>query len=172
MCLSVLPSYMSVHHVYTWCSRRPEEGIGSLGTGVTDGWEPPRGHWEVNLHRLEEQPVIALNRRTISPAPWNRRSKTRPRCCHSPFVLSLVRMVLNVPWSPVESGWQGRELAGGLWGDQGSVLWYALQSLEGFLCPKGKGKEGGAKEKPSVLETWVHIWVKYWLCAPQDSPGT
>lgn len=152
MCLSVLPSYRSVHHVYTWCSRRLEEGIGSMGTGVTDGWEPPHGHWEVNLHRLEEQPVIALDRGAISPAPWNRSSKTSPGCCYSPFVLSQVRMVvLKVPWSPVESGWQGRVGAGGPWGDQGSVLWCALQSLEGFLCPKGKGKEGGAKARPSLF---------------------
>lgn len=30
---------MSVYHVCSWCPQRPEKGIGSLGTGVTNDWE-------------------------------------------------------------------------------------------------------------------------------------
>jgi hypothetical protein len=33
------------------------EGVGSLGTGVTDSYELPCGCWELNLGPLEEQPA-------------------------------------------------------------------------------------------------------------------
>lgn len=36
MCMCV---NLSVHHVYAWCQQTPEEGIGSLWTGVTNGCE-------------------------------------------------------------------------------------------------------------------------------------
>lgn len=35
--MSVLPACTYVCHVTAYCSRRSEEGTGSLGTGVTDG---------------------------------------------------------------------------------------------------------------------------------------
>jgi hypothetical protein len=34
------------------------EGVGSPGTGVTDNCELSRRCWELNLSRLEEQPVL------------------------------------------------------------------------------------------------------------------
>jgi hypothetical protein len=34
------------------------KGIGSSGTGVTDGCEPPCGSWELNLGALEERHVL------------------------------------------------------------------------------------------------------------------
>ena len=37
--------------------KRPEDGIGSLGTEVTDGCELPCGFWESNLGPLEGQPA-------------------------------------------------------------------------------------------------------------------
>lgn len=40
MHMSVLPSCMSMHLLCTWYPRRPEEGIGSPGAGVTDCCEP------------------------------------------------------------------------------------------------------------------------------------
>jgi hypothetical protein len=47
-------------HVRTSCvllvwSVDPEEGVGSLGTGVTHGFELPHGCWESKPSSLEEQ---------------------------------------------------------------------------------------------------------------------
>lgn len=57
ICMGViLPTCMSVSHVYS-VPQRPEKGVGSHGTGVTGGCQPPRGWWEPNLGPLEEQPV-------------------------------------------------------------------------------------------------------------------
>lgn len=44
--------------VCVWYLWRSKEGIGSLGTGVRDGWQPPFGFWEPNLVPLQEQQVI------------------------------------------------------------------------------------------------------------------
>lgn len=38
MCTSVSLTSLSVHNVCAWCPRSLEEGIRSLGTGVTEGW--------------------------------------------------------------------------------------------------------------------------------------
>lgn len=38
--LCVLPEIMYVHHVCAWCPWRSEEGVGSPGPGVKDGYEP------------------------------------------------------------------------------------------------------------------------------------
>ena len=35
--MSVLPACMSVYYMCAWYQWRPEEGIRSIGTGVTDG---------------------------------------------------------------------------------------------------------------------------------------
>jgi hypothetical protein len=37
----VLPVYVYMHHMCACCLWRPEEGIGSSGTGVADGCELP-----------------------------------------------------------------------------------------------------------------------------------
>lgn len=55
MCASVLHACMSVHHICAWCCQRPEEGVRSRGTGVTNSCELTRGHWQLNLDPLEEQ---------------------------------------------------------------------------------------------------------------------
>lgn len=39
----VLPSYMSVYHIYAWCMKRTEEGVEPSGTGIIDGCELPSG---------------------------------------------------------------------------------------------------------------------------------
>ena len=57
MCVSVLPAFVSVCTTFTKCPQRPEEGVRSPGTGITEGCELPRGYWELNLGPLEEQPV-------------------------------------------------------------------------------------------------------------------
>lgn len=41
------------------CPQRLEEGIGSSGTGVTDGCWPPCGCWERNLCPFQEQLVLS-----------------------------------------------------------------------------------------------------------------
>ena len=41
------------------CPQRPEEGIGSPGTEVTDNCKPPCGCWELNSGLLEDQPVLS-----------------------------------------------------------------------------------------------------------------
>lgn len=40
--------YVYVPYVCTWCLRRSEEAIGSPGTLVTHGCEPPSKYWELN----------------------------------------------------------------------------------------------------------------------------
>lgn len=59
LCLSILPSCMYAHHLHGWRYWDPEEAIASLGTGVTDGCEPPCSFWENELicHHSIFQPV-------------------------------------------------------------------------------------------------------------------
>jgi hypothetical protein len=57
-----------LYHMRAWCWQRPQEGVGSSGTEVTDGCESPCGCWELNPGPLEKQPV--LNHRAFSPAPY------------------------------------------------------------------------------------------------------
>lgn len=66
--LAVLPAYMSVYHMYAWCSQRPREGIGSCETVVTDDWEPccRTRNW---TYVFWEKAVSALNWGVISPVP-------------------------------------------------------------------------------------------------------
>lgn len=53
---------MSVSHVckphVSQVLRHSDKDLESLGTGVTDGWVPPWGCWELNLGLMEEQPVL------------------------------------------------------------------------------------------------------------------
>lgn len=57
-CISVLPVYISVHHL---CMQRSEEVFGLLGTKVAYGCE-----LGINLGPQQEQPVL-FNYRTLSP---------------------------------------------------------------------------------------------------------
>jgi hypothetical protein len=57
----------SVHHIYTWCLRKPEKGIGSPGTGATDDCEPSCGCQKSSMHPLEEQPVLLTMSHLSSP---------------------------------------------------------------------------------------------------------
>lgn len=49
---------MYLHHMYAKSLLKLEEGIGVLGTGITDNCEPPCGFWEHNLDSLQEQLVL------------------------------------------------------------------------------------------------------------------
>jgi hypothetical protein len=48
LCVSVLSVCMPKHHLYAWYPKKPEDGLGFPGTGVTDCCEPPCGCWESN----------------------------------------------------------------------------------------------------------------------------
>ena len=61
--MDMLLAYMSMYHMHAWC-QRSEEGVGSPGTWVTDGCEPPCRCWEPN-----QDPTSVLNHWAISPAP-------------------------------------------------------------------------------------------------------
>lgn len=39
MCRSVF-LHTNTHHLHDWCLKRSEEGMGSPGTGLADGYEP------------------------------------------------------------------------------------------------------------------------------------
>lgn len=56
----------SVHQVYIWCPRK-EEGVGSLGTGVRNGYEPPYGHWELNLDPLWDEQMLLTAEPNLEP---------------------------------------------------------------------------------------------------------
>jgi hypothetical protein len=51
MCAGTLSVCMSVYRIPAECPRRPE-AVGSFGTRVRDGCEPPCGCWELNLGPL------------------------------------------------------------------------------------------------------------------------
>lgn len=56
--------------MYGWAhmlavSSRTEEGFGSLGTGLADGFKQPCGYWKWNLAPLEEQPLFLTIKPTL-----------------------------------------------------------------------------------------------------------
>lgn len=48
MCMGVFPTFMSVHHMHAWYMQRPQEGIGSPGTGLSDGFDFSCRYWQLN----------------------------------------------------------------------------------------------------------------------------
>jgi len=61
--MDILPAYMSMYHIHAWY-QRSGEGVGSPGTWVTDGCEPPGRCREPN-----QGPTSVLNHWASSPAP-------------------------------------------------------------------------------------------------------
>lgn len=49
---------MFVHYMHISNPHRPEEGVITGATGVTNGYELPQGCWELNPCPLEEQPML------------------------------------------------------------------------------------------------------------------
>jgi hypothetical protein len=49
----------------SWYQCRPEQGIRSPGTGVTDSCDLPCGFWELNP--LEEHPVLLATEPSLQP---------------------------------------------------------------------------------------------------------
>lgn len=63
MCMDTLPADVSVQHACACCVWNSEGGVGSPGTGVSGGCQPPCGDWELNAGPQGEQPVLL----TIEP---------------------------------------------------------------------------------------------------------
>lgn len=66
-CMGLLCTRMSVHHVSACIPQRPQEGIGSPGTGITEGCKMPCGCSESNLGLLEKQPVFLTAWPSLQP---------------------------------------------------------------------------------------------------------
>jgi hypothetical protein len=49
-----------VYHMFAWCPRRPEEAMGTPGTGATNDCEPPTFSTQLCAEdqTLQEQPVL------------------------------------------------------------------------------------------------------------------
>lgn len=60
-CTRILPTCISVPHVYAWCLQRPEENVTCSGIRVAECWELPLGWQESNLGLPKEQPVYLLS---------------------------------------------------------------------------------------------------------------
>ena len=58
---------LHVNCVNTWYPWRPEEGIRSPATGVTDDCEPPYGFWELNAGPLKEHSVLLTTDPSLAP---------------------------------------------------------------------------------------------------------
>ena len=59
--MGVLPACVSMHHMYTWCRRGPEAGVGSPRFVVRDSRELPCGYYESNPGLLEVKPLSMLS---------------------------------------------------------------------------------------------------------------
>ena len=60
-------------------SQRPEEGIRSSGTDITDSYEMPCGCWEPNPGPLQEQQVLLSPEQSLQPPFFN----LKPTCSPS-----------------------------------------------------------------------------------------
>ena len=66
--MCVLPTSMSIHSIYSWCLRKPEEGVGVPGTGNTGGCKPSCECWE-SKPGSSERAASAPDCGAIFPAP-------------------------------------------------------------------------------------------------------
>ena len=57
MSMSVFSVRMFVHHVHALCPQKSREDVGSLVTGVTDGYKPLCGVWKPNPGPQQQQKV-------------------------------------------------------------------------------------------------------------------
>lgn len=62
-----LHACMYVPHMCVWCPWKPEEGVRTLGTGITDGCEPLCGCREPKLCSLEEQQGLFIAEPFLQP---------------------------------------------------------------------------------------------------------
>lgn len=100
----VLPVCMSAHYACAWYPWKPEEGVWSPGTGVSDR-EPPRGCWEIEP-KSSAGAASALNHRARSPALLRSHFFSFLIWPFSCQVLG--RPPLNLtPWSVLSACWLG-----------------------------------------------------------------
>lgn len=62
--MDILSACVSVCHLCAWHLQRPDKGIRSPGSGITDGCDWLCGCWELKLSPLEEQQAL------LSPSPF------------------------------------------------------------------------------------------------------
>lgn len=65
--MGIWSACMTVHHIFAWFLRRPEEGIGSPETQVREGCQLPCEGWESTLGLLEAQPVLLSTQPSLQP---------------------------------------------------------------------------------------------------------
>ena len=64
-CVFCLHVYLGEYYVCAWCLWRSEEGVGSPGIGVRDGFELPWGSWESILGPVEEHPILVTAKSSL-----------------------------------------------------------------------------------------------------------
>lgn len=65
--MGLWPVFMSVHSVCVCWLWKSEKGVGSPGTGVTNGCEQPCGCWKLSPGSLEKQTVLLTTGHLSSP---------------------------------------------------------------------------------------------------------
>lgn len=65
--ICVPEAYIYIYMCVFMCLQRPEKGVRSLGSGVTDGCEQPCGLWELNRGPLQEQAMLLTMSRLHRP---------------------------------------------------------------------------------------------------------
>ena len=93
--MSVLPGCLSMHHLCARCSWRPEEGVRSPRSGVTNGCEAPCGCRELNSCLLEGQPeLLTAELLTAEPSLQLQHSPFFSEI-RSPHLLGVVGLTFN-----------------------------------------------------------------------------
>lgn len=100
---------LSEYHLNSWCPQRPEEGITSSQTGVTNSWELPCVGQELNSGSPEEKPLLQIT----EPLPLQHKDCIFIFC---PFAryrklnwkreAETVRSELNVKFNPIPTAAQ------------------------------------------------------------------
>lgn len=67
MCMVVLLVCFSVFHLCAWYLQRPEEGVESPRTRLTDACELSCMYWKLNLGHLEVRQVLLTAESSIQP---------------------------------------------------------------------------------------------------------
>lgn len=93
--------------MFTHCPQRTEEGVGSPGTGVIGGWEPPFGCWQYEEGLLQNQVLLMAKPPLQSPVyiflKWLQ-SARKPLSCRL-YMLNVKSEIL----SPSASAMYGAE---------------------------------------------------------------
>lgn len=99
MCVSILPTCMSVHHLYAWYLCMPKEVVGSPRPGwSSDGSELPYVFWGPYPSPLEEQPMPLTMEHLTNPL--------KKKITHQVHFVLLIYLWL---WDhPQKCGWPAR----------------------------------------------------------------